>query len=67
MCKWNNPSYSYTSCHGDHRMYRRFGSNDTCYGQHFDRRVVERMVAEGLIPADRVDIDRVRRLGGVTG
>jgi len=48
-------------------MYRRFGSNDTCYGQHFDRRVVERMVAEGLIPADRVDIDRVRRLGGVTG
>lgn len=57
---WNNSAYSYTSIHGDHRMYLRSGINDTCYGQHFDRRVVERMANEGLIPADKVDIERVR-------
>lgn len=53
--------YEYTSIHGDHRLYRRSGMNDTCYGQHFDRRVVERMVAEGLIHAGEADIERVRR------
>jgi pyocin large subunit-like protein len=58
---WKNPYYSYTSCHGDHRMYHPYGQGDACYGHHFDRRVIERMVEEGLIPADRVDIDRVRR------
>ena len=56
-----NMGYEYTSVHGDHRLYRRSGQNDTCYGTHFDRRIVERMVAEGLIPANEVDIERVRR------
>jgi hypothetical protein len=51
----------YTSIHGDHRLYYPSGINDTCYGQHFDRRVVERMVQEGLISADSVDLDRVAR------
>lgn len=58
---WNDSSYCYTSIHGDHRIYHPSGLNDTCYGIHFDRRIVERMVAEGLIPADKVDIERVRR------
>ncbi len=53
--------YEYTSCHGDHRLYRRSGVNDTCYGTHFDRRIVERMVAEGLVSASELDIERVRR------
>ena len=54
--------YEYTSVHGDHRLYRRSGGvNDTCYGQHFDRRIVERMVVEGLIRANEADIERVRR------
>jgi hypothetical protein len=52
--------YEYTSIHGDHRLYRRGGVNDTCYGRHFDRRIVERMVVEGLIHANEVDIERVR-------
>lgn len=59
--KWSSSHYRYTSIHGDHRMYQPGGSNDTCYGQHYDRRIVERMVVEGLIPADRVDIERVQR------
>lgn len=49
----------YTSIHGDHRLYRPSGVNDTCYGTHYDRRVVERMVREGLIAADSVDLERV--------
>ncbi|HET6890511.1 MAG TPA: hypothetical protein VFH31_05365 [Pyrinomonadaceae bacterium] len=53
--------YAYTSIHGDHRLYWRGGTNDTCYGIHFDRRIVERMVEEGLILASEVEIDRVRR------
>jgi len=54
--------YDYTSVHGDHRLYCRRGMNDTCYGTHFDQRIVERMVAEGLIQPHEVDIDRVRTL-----
>ena len=53
--------YEYTSAHGDHRLFRRGGMNDTCYGTHFDRRIVERMVSEGLIQAHETDIERVRR------
>jgi hypothetical protein len=53
--------YEYTSTHGDHRLYRRSGMNDTCYGTHFDNRIVERMVEEGKIPGNAVDIERVRR------
>lgn len=58
---WNSPQYRYTSLHGDHRMYQPGGTNDTCYGIHFDRRIIERMVEEGLIPASQVDIERVQR------
>lgn len=54
-------SYRYTSIHGDHRLYMPGGQNDTCYGVHFDRRVVERLVNEGKVPADKVDIERVKR------
>lgn len=53
--------YEYTSIHGDHRLYRRSGTNDTCYGTHFDRRIVERMAEEGLVSTSEVDIERVRR------
>lgn len=50
----------YTSVHGDHRTYSpRMGDQATCYGRHYDRRVIERMVAEGLITADSVDLARV--------
>lgn len=61
MRMFNDPYYSYTSFHGDHRMYHKFGQNDTCHGTHFDRRIVERMITEGLIPADIVNVERVRR------
>lgn len=51
----------YTSIHGDHRLYSPLlGDQATCYGTHYDRRIVERMVAEGLIPGISVDIDRVK-------
>lgn len=53
--------YAYTSIHGDHRLYRCGGMNDTCYGTHFDRRIVERMAEEGLVSTSEVDIERVRR------
>lgn len=53
--------YEYTSIHGDHRLYRRSGINDTCYGTHFDRRIIERMVDEGLLKESEVDVERVRR------
>lgn len=50
----------YTSCHGDHRLYSSYGgSQDTCFGIHYDRRIVERMVSEGLIAAHCVDLERV--------
>jgi hypothetical protein len=55
----------YTSIHGDHRLYYPSGMNDTCYGQHYDRRVIERMVENGLIESDTVDIERVQRHDGV--
>jgi hypothetical protein len=54
-------NYRYTSIHGDHRLYKPGGVNDTCYGTRFDLRIIERMVAEGMIPANSVDIERVRR------
>lgn len=59
---FESPDYLYTSIHGDHRMcfMTRGIEVNTCYGTHYDRRVVERMVREGLIPADRVDLERVR-------
>lgn len=52
----------YTSIHGDHRLYTPSGLNDTCYGYHFDKRVIERMVKDDLIQATSVDIDRVAHL-----
>ena len=62
LVHWKDGGYSYTSIHGDHRLYRRGGTNDTCYGRGYDRRIVERMVSEGLIPANKVDIERVRSI-----
>jgi hypothetical protein len=59
--KLQQQGYEYTSVHGDHRLYLRGGMNYTCYGQRFDRRIVERMVAERLISVNSVDIERVRR------
>lgn len=53
----------YTSVHGDHRTYwPSLGSQATCYGKHYDRRVIERMVADGLIPESSVDLERGRFL-----
>lgn len=50
----------YTSIHGDHRLYSPdLGSQATCYGTHYDRRIIERMVKDGLIPEYSVDIERV--------
>ena len=54
---------AYTSIHGDHRTYSpSFGSQATCYGQHYDRRIIERMVKEGLIAENSVDVARVKHL-----
>jgi hypothetical protein len=52
----------YTSIHGDHRLFYPGDSQATCYGKHYDRRVIERMVQEGLIASDTVDLQRVQRL-----
>lgn len=53
----------YTSVHGDHRLYSpSLGSQATCYGTHYDRRIIERMVKDGLISADSVDLKRVAYL-----
>ena len=57
----NGSLYRYTSVHGDHRMYIPGRQNDTCFGIHFDRRVIERLVEEGKLAKDRVDIERVQR------
>lgn len=51
--------YEYTTAHGDHRLYQRGGMSS--YGAHFDRRIVERMVDDGLLHESEVDIERVRR------
>lgn len=53
--------YCYTATHGDHRLYQRIGRNPTCYGTHFDRRIVERMVEEGKLREGEVSLERVRR------
>ena len=53
----------YTSIHGDHRLYSPFvGDQATCYGTHYDRRVIERMVQERLITPESVDLKRVAYL-----
>lgn len=53
---------SYTSIHGDHRLYSpSIGSQASCYGTHYDRRIIERMVTEGLIPAESVDLEKVAK------
>ncbi len=55
----------YTSIHGDHRTYSpSLGSQATCYGQHYDRRIIERMVDEGLLRPEQVDLERVRHIEG---
>lgn len=55
----------YTSIHGDHRTYSpRLGDQATCYGRHYDRRIIERMVSEGLLEASAVDLERVKLCEG---
>ena len=40
----------YTPDYGDHRLYMDLGHPDSgCYGEHFDARIIERMVAEGIL------------------
>jgi hypothetical protein len=57
----------YTSIHGDHRTYSpNMGEQATCYGTHYDRRVIERMVADGLIPEGSVDLEKVARFEKLT-
>ena len=41
--------FSYTTIHGDHRLYIPSGTNDTCYGTHYDPRIIDRMVQDGLL------------------
>ena len=54
---------AYTSIHGDHRTFSpSLGSQATCYGSHYDRRIIERMVKDGLIDESSVDVERVRKL-----
>jgi hypothetical protein len=60
LALWRSPGYRYTSAHGDHRIYRTGGVNDTCYGQPFDLRIVERLVKEGKLDGSVVNIERVR-------
>src|ERR1700675_2961327 len=59
--KIKSPDYLYTSIHGDHRLcfLMRGRQVDTCYGTHYDRRVVERLVAEGRVSISKDDLDRV--------
>lgn len=53
----------YTSIHGDHRTYSPdMGDQATCYGTHYDRRIIERMVSEGRITFSSDDIARVAYL-----
>jgi hypothetical protein len=52
----------YTSVHGDHRLFWPGDSQATCYGQHYDRRIIERMARDGLITTESVDFERVARL-----
>lgn len=51
--------YLYTSSHGDHRLYKGCWPDASCYGHRFDSWAIERMVSEGLISKDSVDIERV--------
>lgn len=61
LADMSNPRMRYTSIHGDHRMYYvEGGPQATCYGTHYDRRIVERMVTDGLIAISAVELDRVK-------
>lgn len=44
-----DPWWAYTTLHGDHRLYHPGGVNDTCYGTHYDERIIDRMVNERLL------------------
>ena len=61
-----DPIRRYTSIHGDHRWYDvTMPRNGTQFGWSFDRLIIERMVDEGLIDPDTIDIPKVRYLAGV--
>lgn len=61
--KINNPSYTYTSSYGDHSLVIKglCGRCDATVYYTYDKRIIERMVAEGLISKHSVDIEKVRR------
>ena len=51
--------YVYTRIHGDDRLYQKTGiPNETCYGTHFDSRIIKRMIREGLIENPRILVPR---------
>ncbi len=53
-----DPHWAYTTIHGDHRLYHPSGLNDTCYGWHYDERIIDRMVKENLLEYYKVPFSR---------
>jgi hypothetical protein len=57
---WNlGLGYTYTTIHGDHRLFmNRGGANDSCYGHHYDERLIDRMVKEGRLEYYKIPYSR---------
>jgi len=49
--KLGSGEWLHTPDYGDHRLYMPMGGNPDagCYGTHYDARIIERMVSEGLL------------------
>lgn len=66
LSRLESGQYRYTTIHGDHRLYIPYGHpNETCYGEHYDPRIIDRMVQEGLLeyypqPHSRLGVRRRR-------
>jgi hypothetical protein len=61
LIRFSDKHYRYNSDYGTHSLeYKYYRDNPFLYT--YDPRIIERMVAEGLIPKHSVDIDRVRRI-----
>lgn len=59
--------YAYTAIHGDDRLYLPLGGgNDTCYGEHYDPRIISRMIEEGLLQQDGSGTSCVVRLASAS-
>ena len=54
----DDPYWEYTRIHGDHRLYHPSGLNDTCYGTHYDERIIDRMVNEGMLEYYKIPYSR---------